>query len=143
MFRFSLNLLLVLILGLVQLSSVPFIYGLKPNLVLVFVIAASVFSRNSLEKIILVVFGALAIKFHPGFDWYDILFIMSALVGVSLVKYLKSQAIISVSVAVIVATIIINITKLDSFIIIEILMNLIIAWLMYAALKMTYGKNSI
>lgn len=138
MFRFVLSLFLILFLGLIQLSGGVFINGLKPNLVLCFVIVASSFSRNWFERVMLVLVGAIVLKFHPGFSWDDILFIAVAFIGVLLVKYLRWQTGISIIMAVIVSTILLNIYNLSPALGIEIIMNLATAIIMYAGLKTLY-----
>lgn len=135
MFRFVFSLALVWFFGLIQLSNQILILGIKPNLVLVLVIIAGSLSRNWFEKIILILVGAIAIKFHPEFSLDDILFIISAFAGITLVKYLRFQTPISLIIAVAVATILINIYSLNSSTIIEILMNEIVAAIIYTVLK--------
>ncbi len=81
---------LILVVGLlVFLQSWGFsIFGIKPNLALISIIATSFFTIDLLEGLLLVLLAALILKFSPGFEKEILFFSLIGLGAIIIKNYL-------------------------------------------------------
>lgn len=89
--RYPLIFLLLILAGLLQNTDVLNFYQIKPNLVLVFLIAISFFIPNFLTYLGLVLVGLILIAFRPGFEPEAAVLGLLAVLSFSLVRFLNLQ----------------------------------------------------
>ncbi|MEK7555283.1 MAG: hypothetical protein AAB516_00450 [Patescibacteria group bacterium] len=87
------------------LQTVDFsIFGVKPNLALVAVIAAAFFISDIWEGVLLAVIAALILKFSPGFSKEILIFFLIVAAAIIAKKYLPWRSMINLIFLIISAT---------------------------------------
>lgn len=139
---FKKNLILFLIIICFSfLQTVDFsIFGVKPNLALVAVIAAAFFISDVWEGIFLTAIAVLILKFSPGFNVEILIFSLIAVASVIVKKYLPWHQIINLLFLIIVSTLLFYVFSAPALIIStlfakELFYNIITGFIIFAALN--------
>ena len=109
MFRFIASLGLVALAALLQLTNYAFIAGVKPNFTFVAILIFALIYTDWLKRAILIFIAALVLKFNQGIELENILFILSSLMGILIIDKLPSSRFINSILAVLAATLFMNI----------------------------------
>lgn len=110
MSRFIISLIFVITGAILQGTNSIIIGGIKPNLALIFIITLGALQKDFLQKTVLVFSGALMLKFYPGIELQNILFIITAMGGLLLISILPWKNTINIIIVIFLATLIMNIT---------------------------------
>ena|SRR3990167_9404604 len=141
MFRFIPSIFLLVFASLTQLTSYAFVGSLKPNLTLVVLLVISIIYKDWLRRATLIFLAALLLKFGQGLEVQNVMFILSALLGIFLIDRIPSIKFVNLVLAVIVSTLTINITNFEAWTVFtEMLYNLIVALLLFTIYRLWLGK---
>jgi hypothetical protein len=142
MLRFIFSALLVVIVTLFQLTSYSFIGIIKPNFPLILILIFSLVNKQWVERLILVFVSALLLRYSTSFELQNILFIASLMAGMIIIDYLPWKPVLNIIFAIIVATIISNISNLDSYgFLMEVGYNIIFGFIAFWIFSFIYGKK--
>jgi len=112
---------------------------IKPNLIFVILMILGVMNPGWIRRAVLVLAAALILKFAPGFSFLDLTFIGAVAASMVLMDFLPWRQPINLLLAVIVGTIIINLNNLTFLpLIYELILNLLLAFVLFALLKLVH-----
>jgi len=141
MSRFITSLALVVLAASVQLTGYSYIGGLKPNLTLILLLVLFLSYKDWLRRAIIIFIAALVLRFGPGLEIENIMFIASAILGAFLIDKIPSWKFVNLIVATVIGTLLINIIHFDFLIVLtETGYNLVIAALFFAIYKLWQEK---
>lgn len=133
---------LVLGAALLQLTSFTFLWGVKPNLTLILILLFSVAVRSWTYRLILLVVGGTFLKFYAGKDISTFIFPLITMLAILLTDYLPWQSAINYSLAVITATVILNIPGSSlGIVFLEAVYNLVLFWTGHYILSKVNAKK--
>lgn len=133
---------LVALVSFVQTTNLIFVGGIKPNLVLALLGTIAHYSKNWFVRTFLILLSALILKFSPAITWIDIIFIFTALLVVALTDYLPWRRAINSVSAVVIGTIIMNLSHFNlSLIAFEMIFNAVLTLIFFIILEYSYGKK--
>lgn len=136
MLLLGVNTTLIILSSLLQLTDILSIAGIKPNLVLVFLIISAMTWDDWLKRLVLTLVGAVLMKFSPGTDIYNTLFIIASLIGMGIYDKLPWAKMINGAVVLFIATLITHILTLEIGVMFgEIIYNIIVFLGLYAILQ--------
>lgn len=125
MFKFAVSLFLIITFSLFQTLDLS-MAGAKINPILPIIFILSIIVRDWFERIIMVLTAALIIKFYPGFELQNVIFIAIGVLGMAIMDLLPSRPLINILITTSVATVLIN---LNNFI-----PRIVLAELIYSAI---------
>ena len=135
MFRFLTSLIIIVAASLLQISDI-FIFGIKPNILLVSLLALSIINNLWIQRIILVLSSVVVLNFYPMisfgsiFDLRLLFFAAIAVLAITLIDYAPWTNLINLSLAVVLSTIILNIYNFDlTSVVLESLYNILLSLL--------------
>lgn len=143
---FILELLIIAILGIFQLTSLPFIASVKPDVVLVVLLAMSVYDKSWTRRLAWLIVASAILKFLPGTDWRLALFAASSLFGMILVDYLPWKRFISFLIALAVSGYIVNFRLFGlqwNAVFREVILDLVIGSIIFGLASVFYAKKEI
>src|SRR3989338_1004781 len=141
MFRFIPSIVLVVFASLTQLNSYAFVGSLKPDFTLVVLLLLSFVYKDWLRRATLIFLAALILKFGPGVEVQNVLFIIGTLLGIFVIDKVPSTKLINLILAVIVGTLTVNIINFEvRTVLVETLYNLIVALLLFTIYRLWIGK---
>ncbi len=141
MFRFIISIVLIAFASFTQLTSYAFVGSLKPNFALVLLFIFSLIYKDWLRRAILIFLAALLLKFGPGVEVQNVLFIIGALLGIFVIDKIPSIKFVNLILAVIVGTLTVNIINFEvGAVLTEALYNLIFALLFFTVYRLWLGK---
>lgn len=144
MFRFIANLALIVLAALLQLTNYAFIFGIKPNFVLILILILSIHYKDWLKRAILILVAAIILKFGQGIEIQSALFILSALFGMLIVDKFPSFKFVNLLLALVIATFTINIIHFELWTIFkEALYNILIFLGCFVIFKLWQRKYEI
>lgn len=141
MFRFIISIVFVGFAALTQLTSYAFIGSVKPNLTLVVLLVLSLIYNDWFRRAVLIFLAALFLKFGPGVEAQNVMFIIGALFGIFVIDKIPSVKFVNLLLAVIVGTLTINIINFEIWTaLMETLYNLVIAFSLFIIYRLWLGK---
>lgn len=141
MFRFTVSAIAIVLGALIQFTSYASIYGVKPNFVLVILLVLGSVYANWLERFVLIFISALMLKFGLGFETQNILFIAGSFLGVILIDKLPFPKLTNLTLALLTASLLINILDFESSrVILEAVYNISIMLLSLGIYKLWQRK---
>lgn len=112
---------------------------IKPNLVLIVLIALSYLNPNWMKRLIFIFIAAIVIKQAPGFTFPDLVFFSTILLAIALADFLPWQQTINSLLAVTAGTLILNLQNITFLpFVYELILNLSLALILLALLKLVY-----
>ncbi len=136
----------IIILGIFQLTSIPFIYYVKPDLTLLAVLAMSAYEKRWIRRIAWLIIAAAILKFTPGIDWRLALFTASAAFGMILSDYLPWKRPVNFLIAVAVSGFAVNLELFGlewNAALREMGLDLIIGIIFFGLASVFYAKKKI
>jgi len=132
--------ILTIIAALSQITNWILIDAIiKPNLIFVVLMILGIMNPSWIRRAILILAAALILKFTPGFSLLDLTFIGAVVASMILMDFLPWRQPINLLLAVTTGTIIINLDNLTfSPLAYELILNLLLAFVLFALLKLVH-----
>ncbi len=143
---FILELLAIAVLSIFQLTSLPLIASVKPDIVLLAILAMSAYDKHWTRRLSWLIVAVAILKFSPGIDWRLILFTASSLFGMILVDYLPWKRFISFLVALTISGYVANFGFFGfqwGAVFREIIWDLMIGIIVFGLIFVFYAKKEI
>ncbi len=116
--------------------------GVKPNLVLAVLAVLAVFHKKWIRRVILVMIAALIVTFSPIITWFDLIFTATILLIMAIIDFAPWRKFISIAVAVISGTLILNVVSFTPRVVLtELLMNIALATIIFSLLQLIYVEE--
>lgn len=139
---FLLSSVALAITSFLQTTEFVSINSIKPNLPLIFLIVFASVYKSWLHRFTLALIAGIILKFTVVFGLTDLIFLAAVLLGMALLDYLPWRKYINIELAVLISTIIINLTSIvPSRIFLEALANAVLTIIIFAAVEFLYAKE--
>ncbi len=143
MLRFTINLLLIIFAGLLQSATWFVFMGVKPDLVMVLVLAMVISDRDWVDRLAFILIGEFMLQFGPNPDIYSLIFLGLMVVSAVVFDYVNFQQYLVLGAVTLVTTVLMNVyghVQL-SVVLTEIAYNLVLVVPIYTILSSSYGKK--
>lgn len=143
MLQFIIKILVIIFAGLLQSATWFAVIGVKPNLVMALVLAMMMFDRNWIDRLAFIAVGELMLQFGPSPDVYSFIFLGLMLLSAAIFDYLNLQQYLTLGVAMVVATAVVDIYGHVGWgiALTETAYNLVLVILAYLVLDISHGKK--
>jgi len=144
MLRFIVSTILIFFGSLVQVTNIPLVNGVKPNISIVLLVVLSVFETDWIKRGVLVLIAATILTFDQFVSWFDAIFLLTALLVIALPDVMPWKRFFNVLVSVSIGTLILNIALVFVFkiFLIELTANLFLAIVTLGILSLINEKAS-
>ncbi|MBI1839108.1 MAG: hypothetical protein HYR95_02355 [Candidatus Colwellbacteria bacterium] len=113
MLKFIISATVVALVSLLQTTNLAFVGGVKPDFSLVLVLFMSILYKDWLKRSILIFIAAFVLKFSPGLEIENVIFIVSAITGVLLLDWLPMSPILNLFIITGAATVVFNLSAFE------------------------------
>ncbi len=115
----------------------------KPNLPLALLPVLATLDRSWIRRSILILTSALILKFSPGLEWLDIIFIGSLYIAIFLIDYLPWRQILNLVIGVMIASVMLNLISFNLLpLIYELAFNIVLASIFLGITKLIYAQRN-
>ncbi len=143
---FIIEIAVVALLSLFQLTGVTFLGAVKPDLALLIILSMGAYDKRWTRRLSWLILSAAILKFTPGIDWRLAIFAVSAVFGIILIDYLPWTRLISFIIAVVLSGFMVNLRLFGmewSAVSKEIILDLVLGIIMFLVASLAYGKKEI
>jgi len=144
MLVFLTSLFLGPLISITQSSNAIFVYGVKPNLVLAFLVAYALVEKDWLRRAAVLLFAQMALVFGPIVSWQTLYWITIMFLSMALVDYLPWHFAANASLSLLLGILLINLENLRIAVtIMEFTYSIVLLYLMYLGLMYLKSKQGI
>ena len=141
MFFFALNLFLVAILSFGQLNHFLAFWGIQTDLALVSIVVFSLFEKDWLRRVSLILLATLILSFEPSFGFNTFVIFVIFSISVFLLDALRWEPTFNTASTILISTALINVSALHAgAIAIEVMLNLLFAALLALFMNLVVSK---
>lgn len=143
MLRFTINFVLIVLAGLLQSATWFSFLGIKPDLVMVLILAILITDHDWIDRFAFIIVGELMLQFAPSPDIYSLIFLVVMLISAVIFDRINLQRYMTLGAVTFLATIAMDVYSRMQWtaILTEAAYNLVLVILIYAILSATYGKK--
>ncbi|MDP3991585.1 MAG: hypothetical protein Q8P66_01625 [Candidatus Colwellbacteria bacterium] len=140
MLVFTASLILTAVVAFIQTTNWILLGNIiKPDLILVTLVTLALINHSWIRRTALITTAALILKFTPGLALLDFIFVGAALVAILLAGFLPWRQPVSLLVAILVGTVMINVDHLSLLpLIYELILNLLLGFILFNLLKLVH-----
>lgn len=140
MLVFTASLILTAVVAFIQTTNWILLGNIiKPNFILVTLVTLTLINPSWIRRTALIAAAALILKFTPGLAFLDLIFVGAALLATLLADFLPWRQPVSLLVATLAGTVMINADHLSLLpLIYELILNLLLGFILFNLLKLVY-----
>src|SRR3989344_5909980 len=140
MLVFTVSLILTAVVAFIQTTNWILLGNIiKPNFILVTLVTLTLINPSWIRRTALIAAAALILKFTPGLAFLDLIFVGAALLATLLADFLPWRQPVSLLVAILAGTVMINADHLSLLpLIYELILNLLLGFILFNLLKLVY-----
>ncbi|MBI2013024.1 MAG: hypothetical protein HYS88_01050 [Candidatus Colwellbacteria bacterium] len=140
MLVFTASLILTAVVAFIQTTNWILLGNIiKPNFILVTLVTLTLINPSWIRRTALIAAAALILKFTPGLAFLDLIFVGAALLATLLADFLPWRQPVSLLVAILAGTVMINADHLSLLpLIYELILNLLLGFILFNLLKLVY-----